>query len=1172
MAAENISDATVDKFSSAVEKLSAALEKNADITAKNAKVSGEFQRALTQNTKLVKENEEAEKRYYAAWKNVYDLKTKNLPVSNELTKKLKEEKAAVEELAKAIKAESEAEKAFQKEMQTSEEKLKKYGDRISNVKSGIKEWVGMGKSMLTFITAQSISMAAAKDALVKYNQSTFELSRSMTQMGRSMGDVDKIYGALGKSTTMSKNEFLDFANTVHKGYKGITPTTEAIAKLSANLKTAFGPDVEKQKEGFKSLMDIQSEFPDLYEEIDRVRNKMTSGSASKDEIEHAKDMIMYQGMITGASKEAMDKQLQYLTNTSSAENKQLDVNEKLIQANKEVANTMLEVGRSLSGVFGKMADAVGGLAHMLGGIPGIVASISVAFIALSAVMNTKLGGMALDRVKKALIDRAAGGAAQASAGGGGLTGSIGGFLNQPIFGKSKEGAITAENMTTEELLKLKGNFSPSQGIGKGAGLLGRVGGVASEVGAAAGPLEMVASAGVAGWEAGKAIDSFWGTVSEAFGGSGRTLSDRLGTAISKGFAAIKIPGFDRGMSDKEAKTTDEETAKMKKIMKERSDALRKVGEAERTAQLAVSEGYRKQVATLDAVIKRSSIVVAETQKQLSLLKEMSLTTPTALLAGTKAIRTAADQMMTAGKKTYDLYFGAGGMGSRIAADLGVSFAGVKDALSKSNIPEAIAELSAKSTEGMEKLQEKIKATTLRKEAAEALPETDAERAEAIRKADEELRTYSVDMATLEGIVGKTQEGINKMAEAQKTAFEAARSAMGSLWDQAKGYNSTIASRIDMEKELMEAAQFGMGASITMMQKQVGMAEKNIQAIQKQKEWNDNYVNDAIASAEKQLGIEGKIGKEGIKTLKEKLIVSMSLEETQSILAEKGIMYNNLDSATKATLIEYGRKENELTKDQMEQQKKIYDITKNIREGYLDAMAEMSVGAGKFSKIIGTQEMGASQLMRVVDELGKAPGALNTMKLGGRQGKGLTAAGVGVSNTGRIGVSEEGGVTASWIDKQEQTRRNERYHDYQKTVDDYNAQQKGQGAAATVGTGQAGKEYLAPLAEQSKTGTVSKAKGFGYGNGSTDVLGGVNMDKVKNFNTGTETMRASDAATFARGAAGSIPSQALANPEGFMAGAMGGKVDIVVTLSDDLKGQVASANKNINIIVKEGSKR
>ena len=62
--------------------------------------------------------------------------------------------------------------------------------------------------------------------------------------------------------------------------------------------------------------------------------------------------------------------------------------------------------------------------------------------------------------------------------------------------------------------------------------------------------------------------------------------------------------------------------------------------------------------------------------------------------------------------------------------------------------------------------------------------------------------------------------------------------------------------------------------------------------------------------------------------------------------------------------------NEQQTKSVEAQQKMYELTKSMREGYLDVIREMSTGMGEFEKIIGTQEMGASQLMNAVQGVGE----------------------------------------------------------------------------------------------------------------------------------------------------------------------------------------------------------
>jgi hypothetical protein len=159
------------------------------------------------------------------------------------------------------------------------------------------------------------------------------------------------------------------------------------------------------------------------------------------------------------------------------------------------------------------------------------------------------------------------------------------------------------------------------------------------------------------------------------------------------------------------------------------------------------------------------------------------------------------------------------------------------------------------------------------------------------------------------------------------------------------------------------------------------------------------------------------------------------------------------------LIAYYAKHQEYKTKEMQMQQKIYDLTKSIREGYLDAIREMSVGAGEFEKIIGTQEMGVTQLMDAVkDTTGEFKA--NTMKLGGMQAAAATIAGVGTQLTGQMttkGLKFIGGA--------DQESRNQRIYRYRTSTSNVAGVRGGQvsATAPTVGTAVPGlaPEYLAP---------------------------------------------------------------------------------------------------------------
>jgi len=181
------------------------------------------------------------------------------------------------------------------------------------------------------------------------------------------------------------------------------------------------------------------------------------------------------------------------------------------------------------------------------------------------------------------------------------------------------------------------------------------------------------------------------------------------------------------------------------------------------------------------------------------------------------------------------------------------------------------------------------------------------------------------------------------------------------YDLVKSTGAAFESRLNTERQLMELTQFGLGASVEMMQKQVDLAQQNIVSFE---------------GARKKLREirmeEGKANEE----IMDRIESSKTIQEAEAYILEK--TEGNADQYK--ALINYAKEYQEITEGTMKEKVKILELTKNIREGYLDAIRSMAIGAGEFTKIIGNQERGTSQLFKTIK---KATGEVRgTMGAGG----------------------------------------------------------------------------------------------------------------------------------------------------------------------------------------------
>lgn len=295
------------------------------------------------------------------------------------------------------------------------------------------------------------------------------------------------------------------------------------------------------------------------------------------------------------------------------------------------------------------------------------------------------------------------------------------------------------------------------------------------------------------------------------------------------------------------------------------------------------------------------------------------------------------------------------------------------------------------------------------------------------------KEYADLMATIKPALEDQKDVSEKHANILRTKY----SLVDADIRQQEKLTTLAESRLDAERRLMESAQFGLGASVDMMQKQVDLSYK----------MRDGYIQQLKATREIAKS-EGKVNDEELKRI-----------ESADTILEAQKMANDLVKRTGGNalaLTSHWERYQKTTKSILDQQQKIYDLTKDIREGYLDAIREMAVGAGEFEKIIGMQETGVTQLMKAVkDVTGEAK--LNTMALGGTQGQQQTSQGVGTDISGQYTI---GGIQ---FNRGGEDQRNRRIYKYQSYKEQAEAAMRGEdtGARSKAGSATAAgvQEYL-----------------------------------------------------------------------------------------------------------------
>lgn len=910
-------------------------------------------------------------------------------------------KAHIKEATKELNRISEENNLRKMIAQSIEANAKSYttlGESIKKATGFVTTWAGkLGATALTFDNAKTM--------LLGYNQTMFEFSRTQQVAGKGMGNLGKAFDQVAKKTTLSRAKFAEFMNTAASGWKGIAPTSNALANLATNIQARFGPSVEKTNQVLKTFLDLQNQFPAMAETIANAMQKMGSNQPFDEKRTIAQIAAMRAaGIIT---KDVALTSVQMLTRVTKEQEKQVASNKAVAKVTQNSENAVLSMAQAiegpLTGVTNQLAEIIGKLSEM----PMRVLGVQAAFALLG---KTRFSNMIIPKLGNIFKSGTGGGMSLPAgmfgsvSGTGGKFGKVGGFLSggmgklAGMFGKGN--AMKVEVVNFPGVVSGKGGQNGGMGIG--------------------GSLIAIAIAAKVGWEIGKFLDKTFG------------ISDRW-SAIGNKITPLT------SSSDP---------------MLQRGAAAKKVNQARREKEqepLKIAEAYQ-------AALANYKISAEYNQKNVDLLKEqVSLMAEMGTIGegmGPKIYAPIIKSLEMLRNETSN-FMQVNNLGlMKIMEDLGVSMDKAREKMKAGDIIGSVTEVANEAQKKLTELSAKKLSLTIDVDIAEKGGDT-----EKSKKLQEELNKVTSEHGTIQVNLNTLQEMSTKEQKVQVDLAKQIRDSRNIEEKQAVELNSIAEQRLQTERDVMEAAQFGMGASITMMQKQVDMA---YQLMEVEKERIDRADKDAYNQM-KLLGLGDQQAAQAVDAIKNattfmearKIIKSVAGDEVHANQVLNGVYQDQQDATNKI----------------LQQQKKIYDITKNVREGYLDAIREMSSGAGEFEKIIGTQEMGVTQLMDAVENATGQKGVLNTMKLGGKQDEQLTAQGVGTSITGRYSAK---GSMLSFLQGQggpDSTElRNKRLFGWQESMDTYNKMQKGskdENGAPKVGSGQVDERYLRPYQEEKK---------------------------------------------------------------------------------------------------------
>jgi hypothetical protein len=1022
--------------------------------------------------------------------------------------------------------------------------------------------------LIAGFSGTSISVGGAVKSVLTYNQSMFDLSRTYQTFGKGTKDIQQAFRNVGNETTFSKQQFADFANEIASGYSGINPTITQIGNFAGLLQSQFGPNVDIAKEKAKSLLEVFAKYPPAMNEMLRASDLMKKFQAGDtgagDELKKLQAALLIQAEYNGASIQQRNDILQLTSKTDDKTKGLLKTNKEVAGVQQKSADALLKLGQSLEPSIRVIAGTLDGFLKIANQLPNVIMLSAGAFGAVGMIMKSQIiSSMDIvpDKLKlwvdslyqvKAAADMAATSINSAGAGRGPL--NVASPLRTPggATTVTPSGPSIAGATSTQLGLKLRplgaGAVAAGTAVAGTRAALNQANPARTAPAAPAAPKvpktpgKFASGIKGAGPSVGimTALSAFMTykstkSMSKAEGFTDEESSDRAmksagasaGGAIVGGIVGSfagplgTILGSSIGgmIGTAWADNSNENESRVK-AAKEAAKAAKDENKAIKDSNTTAGELTKKWEAMRD--INEYNMKLLSEQKEIlmgqaDILNSMFvLSADGAEKAYSRAFKAITQEVSEASSYVEQLFQNRG-TNADLLEQMGITPSDFKD------VNELVTVLGERLNE-IASTKSKMKLDISALDAAGASVEE-------LKNKRAELNAVEQQSAVMGGISNDLAKNQQIIMSGSKNIAESINKVIFERVDKQVNLNSLIEARLGTERSLMEAANFGMGASIKMMQKQVNLSYDNIKTIQK----SLSLQGESLALKLTEENVTGDIGKnqkDALATIIKTTFNNVKNAESQEEWSrgiEKGMNdmkeINLTDKARQHIHATLNQSVEEYQKKQtksLEAQKKIYDLTKDIREGYLDALREMSSGAGEFEKIIGTHEMGVTQLMDAVKNT-TGEHRLNTMALGGYTGVDTDA---GKARTGGFAKYTIHGADFGQISDSKQAAMNTDIDGYGKSRDKVASEARGTASGPTAGVVSSNSEHASTIAayresDAKRPGDITK--------GFNDSIIGKNLRGV---NTGVKNNNAP-------GQSGRTQSDAIQGGPSFGAAILGG---------------------------------
>jgi len=854
--------------------------------------------------------------------------------------------------------------------------------------SSTKSFISSAAKMGSIVGVGTFSFQAIFQAALDYNQSLGELSLAQQSAGKDTTNLRERIGSLTKGLTKSNAEFAEFAKNMTLAFVGVPPNIDALKRYAEIIQTQVGPSTKAQSDAENKLISIMASAPMTYDAVTKAMEKAANATKKGVVLDPKKVEASVSAISALAYAEGIEiKQRQELIALTAQANKET-------QDGWEQQNKAAEVTKYYKDTMVELGSAA---------MPVFEKIADAAKWLLGIIEKSPVKVMA-------------------------LVGAFAGLQQLAPFAPLLTGGF--------KMVGMLGKLNPS--------FLGLSGSAlkASSSMVKFGAAGAVAASGLAGWQVGKWMDEFLGisdVVAKVTGalGNEKIFKKNKGDTqkflddLQKQYKDVDVEDLYKQLGGDVGKQKYSVALSLKmELDKSGGDAQKVVDTWKENVdtQKKLAEGAKnitKQEEALKKGLDGEKKPLDYSQRAYDELEALAISRLKLINMSTKALGAEADMAEQMGRVDKEaLAAKLSGLQQEYENEQKLVDFRAEAASKKYNIK------AEDGTEGLEK------AMSIQKQMINY--------AKTLAVGSDERKEAEADIAN----ISKVTEG---QAKRKVQLSDESYNVLEAEMRQQEQYTSKYEARLSTEKKLMESAQFGMGASVEMMQKQVALLQQQ----------GETYARLDEAAGNK-LVTEGKITESELEQLKGMKSQKDANDYVVNVLHKK--------DAVAGDLLRYAAKHQDYTDKEMQQQQKIYEITKDVREGYLDAMVEMAAGAGEFSKIIGTQDKGVTQLMQSVKDT-TGEDRLNTMALGG-----ITARGAESGRREVTGQFTSGGVRFKGKEAQEQANKD--VYGYKK---EYNA-------GTTVGTASVGTKEVKAAYEAGDNGTRSAGSAVNTGVGKGEFSG------------------------------------------------------------------------------------